>query len=231
MPRNPRLTVLLAILALLATGIVLRAEKLPAGTEILLRLDTDINPAKGISDEFRGSLAAPVFVNGREVLPADTRVEGQVRGDKKHVVLSPRYIYLPDGTRVDFNAAVKDIDRKKLRAEGKEGTIQAQGGGGDTARQAASIGMMGASIGGMTTGSMKGMGIGAAAGVAAVIIGQKVANRSKGTYIPAGTNLTLNLSRPIDVPDSAAQAQRPDDLNGDPGDRRPVLRRKDPDDR
>lgn len=230
MPRNPRLLVLLAVL-LLAAGLTLRAEKLPAGTEILIRLDTDINPAKGLSDEFRGSLAAPVFANGREVLPADTRVEGQVRGDKKHVVLSPRYLYLPDGTRIDFNAAVKDIDRKKLRAEGKEGSIQGQGSGADAARQAAEVGMMGAGVGAMSTGTMKGMGIGAAAGAAAVLIGHKVANRKKGTYIPAGTNLTLNLSRPIEVPDSAAQAQRRDDRNVDPEDRRPILRRKDPDDK
>jgi hypothetical protein len=221
-----RLALSTAVLAcLLAPALPALAEKLPSGTEMVLRLSTDINPGKKTSEDFRGELAVPVFVNGHEVLPAGTRVEGEVRGDKQRVILSPRYLYLPGGQRVDFNAAVKDIDRKKLRAEEKEGTIQNQGSGADAARTAAEVGMMGAGVGAMSTGTAKGMGIGAAAGVAAVLIGHKVANSRKTTYIPAGTQLTFNLSRPIDVPDNIAQMP-PSDQARDPDDRRPILHRK-----
>ena len=203
------------------------AEKLPSGTELTLRLETEVAPDRNTSQNFSALLSYPVFVQGREVLPAGSRVEGEVRGSKKKIVLSPRYLFLPDGQRVYFNAAVKEIDRKRLRAEEKEGTIQGKGSGADAARQAAEIGMTGAAIGAMSTGSAKGMGIGAGAGVAAVLIGRKIANRNKATYIPAGTQLTVSLSRPLDVPDNATSAQASEKRSADPDDRRPILRRRD----
>lgn len=231
MPRIVRLSLegLLIAATLVSAGLPARAEKLPAGTQIVVRLETDINPAKNKSADFRGSLASPVFVGGKEVLPVDTRVEGQVRGDAKRVVLSPRYLYLRDGTRVDFNAVVKETDRKQVEAEQKEGTIESKSGSGaDTAREAAQVGMAGAGVGAMTTRSAKGMGIGAAVGAGAVLIGHEAAKRRKTTYIPAGTRLTLSLARDVDIPDGATLVQAREERGNDPDSRRPILHREDP---
>jgi L-lactate dehydrogenase complex protein LldF len=119
------------------------------------------------------------------------------------------------------------VARKKLRAEEKEGTIQQAGDRGDAARQAAEIGMTGAGIGAMSTGTAKGAGIGAAAGVAAVLIGRKVAGRGHSTVIPAGTQLTVSLSRVLELPDNVATAEAPVQRStDDPEERRPILRRQ-----
>lgn len=201
-------------------------ERLPSGTELTLRLENEVIPDSSRNQHFSALLSMPVFVNGQAMVPAGSRVEGDVRGNKKKVVLSPRYLYLPDGQKIPFNASITDVDRKKLRAEEKEGTIQQSGDRGAAAQQAAEIGMTGAAIGAMSTGSAKGAGIGAAAGVAAVLIGRKVASRGRSTTIPAGTQLTVSLSRPLDLPDTVATAQAPERRNtDDPDDRRPILRR------
>lgn len=214
------------LVAFLAVGTVSAwASKLPSGTELTIRLDNEVVPGDKHPQKFSASLFSPVFVEGRAVLPAGSRIEGDVRGSKKSVVLSPRYLYLPSGDRLDFNAAVRAIDGKHLKAGEKEGTIKKQGSKADAARQAAEIGMTGAGVGAMSTGSAKGMGIGAAAGVGAVLIGRKIAGRHSAAVIPAGTQLTLNLTRPMEVPDSAATDTEKRSTDTDPDDRRPVLRR------
>ena len=202
------------------------AGKLPSGTEMTVRLEREILPGSKHPENFSALLSYPVFVDGREVLPAGCRVEGEVRGSKNHIQLSPRYIYLPGGQRLDFNAAVRDIDRKKLRAEEKEGTIGPSGGRGGGVGQAAQVALTGAAIGSMAGGSAKAAGIGAAVGVAAVLIGSKVASRSSTSVIPAGTQLTLSLARPLELPDDlSAAAATFESRPAEPEDRRPVLRR------
>ncbi len=218
----------IALVFALALGVLpARAETLPSGTDLVVRLEGDVRPGK-TGDHFSAELAYPVFANGREMIPAGSRVEGRVRGSKKAVVLSPDELILPDGKRVDFNAAVREIDRKHLRAEEREGMIEGGGNRADAARQAAEIGMTGAGVGVMTTGSVKGMGIGAAAGVAAVLLGRKIAGRHHSTVIPSGTQLTLSLTRPLDLPDYAGDANAPERRPADPEERRPILRRAEP---
>ncbi len=196
------------------------AEKLPSGTE------SRVEPGAKHPDSFEGVLAFPVYVNGREVLPMGSRVEGAVRGSKKRILLSPRTLVLPDGRKVDFNAAVRQIDRKQLKAEQGEGAIEQKGSKADAAREATYGGLMGAQVGVLTAGSAKGMGVGAAAGVAAVLIGRKIASRGHGAVIPAGTQLTLSLTRPLEIPDNLAEAKPPEVRPTDPDDRRPILRRQ-----
>jgi hypothetical protein len=230
--RESRLPVAVFLLAGCLAGLPVFAERLPSGTEMTLRLDNEVVPGSSRTQHFSALVSYSVFAGGREVLPAGSRVEGEVRGDKKHVMLSPRYLISPGGQRIDFNAAIKAIDRKKLRAEEKEGTISPRGQSGGATQQAAEIGATGAIIGAMSTGTAKGAGIGAAAGVAAVLIGRKVAGRGRTAVIPAGTQLTVSLSRPLDLPDTAAAAPAQDpaqrDRTDDPSDRRPVLRRREP---
>ncbi len=208
------------------------AVKLPSGTQLTVRLQNDVAPDSQRPERFSALLSYPVFVDGRELLPAGSRVEGEVRGDKHHVVLSPRSLTVPGGRPIEFNAAVSGIDRKRLHAEETEGTVERSGSKADAARQAAQVGMTGAAVGAMSTGSAKGMGIGAAAGIAAVLIGRKVAGRNHTTVIPAGTQLTLSLSRELELPDpfepvAASAPIRNSIPDSDPDDRRPILRRPD----
>lgn len=223
--RRPLSAAVLVVLVL--SALPTAAGKLPAGTELTVRLETEVVPESRRPEPFSALLSYPVFLNGREVLPAGSRVEGEARGNKNRVQLSPRFLILPDGQRLDFNAAVRDIDRKRLRTEEKEGTIEPSGSKADAARQAAQVGLSGAAVGAMATGSGKGAGIGAAAGVAAVLIGRKVASRGNRAVIPAGTQVTLSLARPLEIPDQPMTTLPSTKPAADPDERRPVLRRRD----
>ena len=200
---------------------------LQPGTEIVVRLETVVVPGEKSLERFSALLVYPIFAEGHEVLPAGSQVEGEVRGSKKRIQLSPQTLILPNGRRLDFNAAVQEIDRKQLRAALEEGTIERSGSKADAARQAAEIGMTGAGIGAMTTGSAKGAGIGALAGVAAVLIGRKIAGSRAPTIIPAGTQLTMSLARPLEIPEGLSEAPVSERRHRDPDDRRPILRRYD----
>jgi hypothetical protein len=216
-----------SLLAALWTALPVQAETIPSGTEMVIRLDGRVEPRSKDQQQFSASLDFPVFSGDREVLPAGTRIRGEVRGNSKEIFLSPRTLILPDGRQIDFTATVSSIDYGRLKTEGKEGTIEpASEGAGPAARQAGEIGVTGAQIGAMSTGTAMGAGIGAAAGVAAVLIGRKIAGRHRTTEIPAGTQLTLSLSQPLEVPDDAAiQKTSPKNSEDDKLDGRPVLRR------
>ena len=218
----------IVLLAVLASGALpASAVTLQSGTEIVVRLENQVVPGRKSLERFSALVVYPVFADGQEVLPAGCEVEGRVRGSKKRIQLSPQTLILPNGRRLDFNAAVKAIDRKRLQAEAKEGTIGRSGGNGDTMGEAVQIGMSGAAIGAMTTRSAKGAGIGAAAGVAAVLIGRKIAGSRAPTVIPAGTQLTMSLARPLEIPEGLTEASVSERRPRDPDDRRPILRRYD----
>ncbi len=79
----------------------------------------------------------------------------------------------------------------------------------------------------MTTGTAKGAAIGAIAGVGAVLIGRKIAGRNRTTVILAGTQLTLQLTRSLEIPDNMEElnSSAHDGQFPNREDRRPSLRR------
>lgn len=217
------------ILAFFPGALALWGETLPKGTQIVVRMDKDVERDENKKQTFTASLAYPIFIHGREAVPAGTRIEGDVRGSKKTIFLSPRRLVLINGQKIDFNASVAEISNKKLKAQQKEGTIEKKGGdAGAATQQAGEMGTEGAIIGAMSTGTLAGAGIGAAIGVGAVLIGRQIAGRGGSTVIPAGTQMTLNLNIPLDVPDEVEDAQAPEPKFTDREDRRPILRREDP---
>ena len=221
---------LTVILTVLSVGLPAWCETLPTGTELTIRLEQDIQPVDKKyknSEKFSAPLAFPVFAEGREVVPAGSKVEGQIRGSNKTIFLSPRYLILPDGRKIDFNATVSAVNQKRLKAAEKEGTIEGKSDRGAAAQQAGQIGSTGAVIGALSTGTWTGMAIGAAAGVGAVLIGRKIAGHGNTAVIPAGTQLTLDLNQPLDVPDDSADAKPSEAQSRDRDDSRPILRRAD----
>jgi hypothetical protein len=213
-------------IGLLVGSAALYAETIPGGTQIAIHLKKDLEREVGRKQTFSADLAQPIFVRGRLAIPLGTRVEGEVRGSKKTIFLSPQKLILPDGRKLDFNATVKGVSFKTLTADSKEGTIESKGGHkGEVIQQAGEIGSQGAIIGAISTGTMSGAGIGAAAGVAAVIIGRAIVGHGKATQIPAGSEITLSLDKPIDVPDDIADIKQPEMKVDNRTDERPTLRR------
>ena len=222
-----RTTLISVMLTCFFSVLPIWAEMLPSGTELVIQLEKGFQRESKSNEKFRASLTFPVFIDGREVVPVGSKIEGDVRGTKKAIFLSPRHLIFPDGRRVDFNATVSEIDHKRLEAEQMEGVIEEKGSTGEAMQQAGRIGVTGAGIGIMTTGTAKGAAIGAVAGVGAVLIGRKIAGRNRTTVIPAGTQLTLQLTRPLEIPDNMVGAKSPvsEDPFNNRDDRRPILRR------
>lgn len=194
---------------LLAVLLSLRAwaATIPAGAGIVVRLEHNVETAKKgkYPETFEAWLSAPVVVNGQAMLPLGTVVKGEVRGDKKHVLLIPKQLILPDGRRLPFNATVRALDRVGLELEEKEGTISQSGRKADATREIAKGAEAGAAAGHASTGRAKDLGIGAAVGAGAVLAGRRINNRNNGPFIPFGTQLTLTLNRPLEVPDNAVR--------------------------
>ena len=224
-----RIAKIVLVFTLLPGALALRGETLPKDTQIVVRLDKDVQRDENKKQTFTATLAYPVFIHGREAVPAGTRIEGDVRGSKKTIFLSPRRLVLINGQKIDFNASVAAVSNKKLKAQQKEGTIEKKGSdAGAATQQAGEMGTQGAVIGALSTGTWTGMAAGAAIGVGAVLIGRQIAGRGGATVIPAGTQMTLNLNVSLDVPDEVEDAQAPEPKFGDREDRRPILRREDP---
>jgi len=183
------------------------AATIPAGTDLIVRLEHNVETAKKgkYPETFEAWLSAPVKVDGRELLSIGTVVKGEVRGDKKHVLLIPKQLILSDGRRLPFNAAVRALDRVDLELEEKEGTISATGRKADATREIAKGAETGAAVSYGTTGRAKDLALGAAVGAGAVLVSRRINNRYNGPIIPFGTQLTLTLNRPLEVPDNAAR--------------------------
>src|ERR1700747_3685701 len=93
----------------------------PAGTALMVRLETTLATfSNHVGDPFRGSLAHPVVVEGKTLLPAGTVVEGRVTklseprriSGKPTIGIFPEHILMPDGQRYMLNAILVDTDIK-----------------------------------------------------------------------------------------------------------------------
>ena len=152
---------------------------LPEGTEIQVRLEQPLSSKTAqVEDRVEASVALPVQLDGRVVLPAGTRVRGVVSGVQR----GERPV---KGGRLDLrfdSIYPDDRTRKDLRAKG------------DNAKRAGIGAVLGGVIG-QVIGGTKGAIIGAVLGGG----GALAAKLGEDVDLPAGTILTLRLERELGV--------------------------------
>jgi hypothetical protein len=162
---------------------------LAEGTEIQVRLEQPLSSKTAqVEDRVDASVALPVQLDGRVVLPAGTRVRGVVTGVEhgqrpvKGGRLDVRFdsIYPDDRTRKDMRASVVSV-KENLDL-------------GDNAKRAGIGAVLGGVIG-QVIGGTKGAIIGAVLGGG----GALAAKLGEDVDLPAGTILTLRLERALDV--------------------------------
>ncbi|HEY7097485.1 MAG TPA: hypothetical protein VH437_12225 [Terriglobales bacterium] len=162
---------------------------LPAGTVISVRLSNAVGSKISSSgDQFSASVARPVEVDGKEVIPAGAEVSGKVveavpQGRFKGAAVLRLVL-----TSITLNGDSQDIQTssitRSLKGKGKRTAAMIGGGAGG-----------GALIGGLVGGG-KGALIGAAAGAGAGTAGAAYTG-NKEIVIPAESTLSFKLSQPL----------------------------------
>jgi len=163
---------------------------LPEGTEMTVRLEQPLSSRTArVEDRFEATVARPVYVDGRIVIPDGSRVQGTVtvveraqrpaRGGRLN--LSFDRLLLDDGTTVDLSARLVQV---------KEDI-----GSGGTVKQGAIGAAIGAILGkvlGGTKGAIVGVLLGGAGGA--------ISSSGDDVELPEGTVFTLQLDRATTVP-------------------------------
>jgi type IV secretion system protein VirB10 len=176
---------------------------IPAGTHILLSLTSSIstrNSKEG--DRVYLQTAVPVAQDGRIVIPRGSYVQGTVTKTKPAGRLSSKgelyllfdSLTLPNGVTRDFRARLTSADASKGKVDSDEGKIS-----GDTGKDPRKVGrdvgigsMGGVIVGGAAGHPITGLGVGAAAGLAAVLL-----SKNQDVVLPRGTSVELVLDRDL----------------------------------
>jgi hypothetical protein len=196
----------------------------PYGTEFVVRLTESLSSElneKG--DTFLASLASPVMIGDRVVIPAEAGVEGKVIEVQSAGRFSGRPKLAVAMTRLSYNGKIYELRSSQYSKQGASRdarTVAAIGGG-------AGVGaIIGAILGG-GRGAAIGSVIGAGAGT-----GAQAATKAPQVALPAETVLNFRLQTPLSVVPASALQRAQNSGSGSPQDPfssdedRPVLKRR-----
>jgi hypothetical protein len=181
----------------------------PAGTALIVRLDTTLATfSNRVGDPFRGTIKQAVVVNGNAVIPAGATVEGRITklseprriSGKPTIGILPEAVILPTGERYFLDATLTDtnIPGTDVNTEG-----QFKGTGHDRRDQIETgAGAAGGMLVGGLIGGPAGVLVGGVVGAGATT-GHWLAKHRSAT-LPAGTELTLELNRPLTMTATAS---------------------------
>jgi hypothetical protein len=178
------------------------ALPVPAGTALMVRLDTTLATfSNKAGDPFQGHITEPIMVNGAIVIPSGATIEGRLTkvteprriAGRPSIGLLPEAVILPTGERYYLDATLTDtnIPGTDVNSEG-----QFKGSGHDRRDQ---LEVGGGAAGGMLIGGLVGGPVGVLVGGtvgAGATTGHWLAKHRSAT-LPAGTQLTLELNRPL----------------------------------
>src|SRR5580700_6243998 len=200
---------------LLACSYVAAAQSsspVPAGTALMVRLETTLATfSNKAGDPFQARLTQAVVLNGKTVIPAGAMVEGRVTkvaeprriSGKPTIGILPEALIMPTGERFLLDASLVDTNAGRDTDVNKEGEFK---GSGHDRRDQLETGA--GTAGGMLIGGLIG-------GPPGVVIGGVVGAGSTGVHwlskhrsatLMAGTELTLELNRPLAMNVSVASA-------------------------
>ena len=178
------------------------SSPVPAGTALMVRLDTTLATfSNRVGDPFQGKVTQAIVVNGATLIPVGATVEGRVTkvseprriSGKPTLGILPEAVIMPSGERYFLDATLIDTNIKGADVN-QEGQFK---GLGHDRRDQLEVG--GGTAGGMLIGGLIGGGpgvlIGGAVGATSTTVHWLSKHRS--ATLPAGTELTLELNRPM----------------------------------
>jgi hypothetical protein len=193
-------TMLLAACAWSQTG-----ASVPEGTALMVKLDNTLTTFHSkAGDPFSGHVTEAVIMDGKTVIPVGATVQGRVTkvteprrfAGKSTITIFPENLVLPDGQRFVLNASLVDTSRRGRTDVTEEGEFKGAGHSGRDMTEIAAGTGGGMLIGGLIGGG-PGLLIGGAVGATATTAHWLV--RRTSATLPAGTELTMELSRPLEM--------------------------------
>jgi hypothetical protein len=176
---------------------------LPAGTAVKMKLETTLATfSSKAGDPFSARVTEPVIMDGKTVIPIGTTVEGRVTktneprriAGRPTIAIFPEHLVLPNGDRFMLNASLVDTNARRSTDVNTEGQFK---GDGHDAKDLTEIGM--GTGGGMLIGGLAGGGKGFLIGgaVGATVTVTHWLGKHRSAMLPAGTELVMELSRPM----------------------------------
>jgi hypothetical protein len=199
-------------MALSAMAAAQTSAPVPAGTSLMVKLETTLATfSNKPGDPFQGKLDQPIMLNGQMVIPAGSTVEGRVTkvteprriSGKPTIGILPEAIILPTGERFFLDATLVDTNLGHGTDVNEEGQFK-----GTTHDRRDQLEVGGGAAGGMLIGGLiggpPGVLIGGAVGASSTTAHWLSKHRS--AILPAGTELTLELNRPLTLTVASAGA-------------------------
>jgi type IV secretion system protein VirB10 len=176
----------------------------PSGTTIPIALVNSISTKTAKDgDGVYARTTFPITINNQIVIPVGTSIKGRITAvqrpgrvkGKAELTISFQQIIFPNGNTLPLYATLGSVGEAGNRRG--ETTIESEGTKGQDAGTVAGTAANGAIIGGLGDRSIKGAGIGGAAGagVGAAIV---LLTRGKDVVLHPGTTLEIVLDRPIE---------------------------------
>jgi hypothetical protein len=205
-------TILLCILLSAAMAAAQTSSPVPAGTALMAKLETTLATfSNKAGDPFQARLTQPVVLSGKTVIPAGAMVEGRVTrvteprriSGKPTIGILAEALILPTGERFFLDATLVDTNAGHDTDVNQEGEFK---GSGHDRRDQIETG--GGTAGGMLVGGLIG-------GPPGILIGGAVGAGSTGVHwlskhrsavLRSGTELTLELNRPLAMTPVVASA-------------------------
>jgi hypothetical protein len=184
----------------------------PAGTAMMVKLQTTLATfSNKAGDPFQAQVTQPIMLDGKTVIPAGATIEGRVTkvneprriSGKPTIGILPEAVILPNGQRYFLDATLVDTNLGHGSDVNEEG--QFKGSGHDRKDQ---VEVGGSTAGGMLVGGLIGGGPGLLIGGAVAGTATTVhwLSKHRSAILPAGTELTLELNRPLAVTAAPAVA-------------------------
>ncbi len=174
---------------------------LPVGTTLFIHLENEVGSKISRSgDDFRGTLAAPIAVEDKVVIPAGTSVAGRV-------VQAKRAGRFKGGAILALELRSIVVHGKKLLMHTQMITTESKGKGKQTAGMVAGGSGGGAVIGGVAGGG-KGAAIGAAVGASAGTTAAALTG-DRDITLPPETLVAFRLSDPIELKQNVTEKVEP----------------------
>jgi hypothetical protein len=198
-----RVFVLLGVMLLAVAAGAQTNMALPAGTSFKVKLENTLSTfTSKEGDAFSGRVVDAVVLDGKTVIPVGATVQGRVTkineprriAGKPTIGIFPEAVVLPNGERYILNATLVDTSLRNGTDVNTEGQFK---GDGHDGHDLVEMGM--GTGGGMLVGGLAGGGKGLliGGGVGATLTVAHWLSKKRSAVLPSGTELMMELSRPL----------------------------------